>query len=117
MGKINRAYADKYRQLGRNLAYYRRLRGYSQAELAEKLDLSEGYVGHIEAQNVDKEPSLQVLFRIAEALDVPPINFSWTPKCRRCCGGTGKDEKAIPDPPGPGNFLPCRGICRPSFTK
>lgn len=75
MGKINRAYADKYRQLGRNLAYYRRLRGYSQAELAEKLDLSEGYMGHIEAQNVDKEPSLQVLFRIAEALDVPAYKF------------------------------------------
>ena len=75
MGMIYRPYAEKYRQLGRNLAYYRRLRGYSQAELAEKLELSEGYLGHIEAQNVDKEPSLQVLFRIAEALDVPVYKF------------------------------------------
>ena len=72
MGNINRPYADQYQQLGRNLAYYRRLRGYSQAELAEELNLSEGYMGHIEAQNVDKEPSLKVLFRIAE---VPMYKF------------------------------------------
>ena len=75
MGNINRPYADQYQQLGRNLAYYRRLRGHSQAELAEELNLSEGYMGHIEAQNVDKEPSLKVLFRIAEVLDVPMYKF------------------------------------------
>ena len=32
-------------------------------------------MGHIEAQNVDKEPSLKVLFRIAEVLDVPMYKF------------------------------------------
>ncbi len=75
MGEIKRPHAEKYRQLGRNLAYYRRLRGLSQAQLADALNLSEGYVGHIEAQNVDKEPSLKVLFNISEVLDVPVHKF------------------------------------------
>lgn len=75
MGEIKRPYAEKYRQLGRNLAYYRRLRGLSQEQLASALGLSTGYVGHIEAQNVDKEPSLQVLFHISEVLDVPVHKF------------------------------------------
>ena len=75
MGCIKRPYAEQYQQLGRNLAYYRRLRGYSQAQLAEELNLSEGYMGHIEAQNVDKEPSLHVLFHISEVLDVPMYKF------------------------------------------
>lgn len=97
MGNIKRPYADQYQQLGRNLAYYRRLRGYSQAQLAEALNLSEGYMGHIEAQNVDKEPSLNVLFHISEVLDVPMYKFFMDAKMpqvlRRNRQGVEKEEK------------------------
>ena len=67
-------YADKYRQIGLKIAYYRKLRGLTQEQLAEKLELSPAF-GHVEAPNVNKAVSLDTLFDIAAALDVPPYKF------------------------------------------
>lgn len=68
-------YADKYRQIGLKIAYYRKLRGLTQEQLAEKLELSPAFIGHVEALNVNKAVSLDTLFDVAAALDVPPYKF------------------------------------------
>ena len=68
-------YADKYLQMGLKVAYYRKLRGLTQEELAERLNLSAAFIGHVEAPNIQKAISLDTLFNIAEELDVPAHKF------------------------------------------
>ena len=68
-------YADKYLQVGLKVAYYRKLRGLTQEQLAERLDLSAAFIGHVEAPNIRKAISLDTLFDIAEELDVPAYKF------------------------------------------
>ena len=51
-------YADKYRQIGLKIAYYRKLRGLTQEQLAERLELSPAFIGHVEAPNINKAVSL-----------------------------------------------------------
>ena len=72
---MKEVYADKYRQIGLKIAYYRKLRGLTQEQLAEKLELSPCLLGHVEAPNINKAVSLDTLFDIAVALDVPPYKF------------------------------------------
>lgn len=66
---------EKYRQIGLKIAYYRRLRGLTQEELAEQVDLTPAFIGHLEAPNIPKALSLDALFDIASALEVPPHKF------------------------------------------
>lgn len=68
-------HSDKFLQLGLKVAYYRKLRGFTQEELAEKLNLSPAFIGHVEAPNIQKAISLDTLFDIATVLDVPPHKF------------------------------------------
>lgn len=68
-------YAEQYRQIGLKIAYYRKLRGLTQEELAEKVGLTPAYIGHLEAPNISKALSLDTLFDIAKALDVAPQKF------------------------------------------
>lgn len=68
-------YADKYRQIGLKIAYYRKLRGMTQEQLAERLELSPAFIGHVEAPNINKAVSLDTLFDIAAVLNVPPHKF------------------------------------------
>lgn len=68
-------YADKYLQLGLKIAYYRKLRGLTQEQLAEELGRSPAFIGHVEAPNINKAVSLDTLFGIAEVLDVPAYKF------------------------------------------
>lgn len=68
-------HAEKYRQIGLKLAYYRKLRGLTQEELAEQTDLTPAFIGHLEAPNIIKALSLDALFDIAAVLDVPPHKF------------------------------------------
>ena len=65
-------YAEQYRQIGLKIAYYRKLRGITQEELAEQVGLTPAYIGHLEAPNIPKALSLDTLFDIAAALDVAP---------------------------------------------
>ena len=62
-------YADKYQQIGLKIAYYRKLRGLTQEQLAERLELSPAFIGHVEAPNINKAVSLDTLFDVAAALD------------------------------------------------
>ena len=68
-------YAEQYRQIGLKIAYYRRLRGFTQEQLAERIDRSPAYIGHVEAPNILKAASLDTLFDIATVLEVPPYKF------------------------------------------
>ena len=66
---------DKYKQnfkiIGLNIAYYRKLKGLSQMQLAEKANISRTHISNIEAPNMPTSISLETLFDIAEILDVP----------------------------------------------
>ena len=63
------SYSDQYIKLGLNIAYYRKLRGYTQEQLSEKLGIDRTHIGRIETANVGA--SLDVIFAVAEALEVP----------------------------------------------
>lgn len=62
---------NEFRLLGLTIAYYRRLRGLTQAELAEATNLSRTHISNIEAPNGKTSISLNKLFDIAEVLEVP----------------------------------------------
>lgn len=68
-------YQDEFRNLGLRIAYYRKKKGYTQEELAERIDRNPVFIGHIEAPGVQKSLSLDTLFAIADALDVPAYKF------------------------------------------
>ena len=72
---MKQIHAEKYRQIGLKIAYYRKLRGFTQEELAEQVGLTPAFVGHLEAPNITKALSLDTLFDIAAILDVPPSVF------------------------------------------
>jgi len=61
---------EKYRQLGLKIAYFRKLKGFSQEKLAEMIPMSRGHLSHIEAPNMTSSFSIALLFDIADALDI-----------------------------------------------
>lgn len=68
-------FQTEYMELGLKIAYYRKLRGYTQEQLAELVDRSPAFIGHVEAPNINKAVSLDTLFDIAKVLDVPVYKF------------------------------------------
>ena len=62
---------NEFRLLGLTIAYYRKLRGLTQAELAEATNLSRTHISNIEAPNGKTSISLNKLFDIADVLVVP----------------------------------------------
>lgn len=72
MGKevklLDKTYIDKYRNLGLNISYFRKSRGYTQIELAEILGIDRSHMSAIELANVGV--SLDVIFRICDALNI-----------------------------------------------
>ena len=72
---MKREYETEYLQLGLKIAFYRKLRGLTQEQLAEKIQRSTAFVGHVEAPNINKAISLDTLFDIATVLDIPPHKF------------------------------------------
>jgi len=70
---LREKYRQNYRLLGLRIAYYRKVRGYTQEQLAEMIGKSWSFLSQIEANNGArlKGLSLETLFSIAEALQVP----------------------------------------------
>lgn len=61
----------QFRELGLTISYYRKLKGLTQVQLAETVGLSRTHISNIEAPKIKTSLSLESLFDIAEALDVP----------------------------------------------
>ncbi len=73
MNKTQREFdnRDKFIELGYNIAYYRKHAGLTQEQLAERVGISRQHLGAIEAPNLVRPISLELLFNIADVLDVP----------------------------------------------
>ena len=63
-------YGDRYKQIGCKIAKYRQKTNLTQEQLANKIGISYSYMTQIEAPNVEKKMSLEVLFDIANALNI-----------------------------------------------
>ena len=68
-------FRDNYIKIGLKISYYRKLKLMTQEQLAEKLGCGVSFIGQIEAPGIYKAISLDTLFKIANALDVPPYKF------------------------------------------
>ena len=62
--------SKKYIELGYNIAYYRKHAKLTHEELAEKVNISRQHLGAIEAPNIVRPVSLDLLFNIADVLDI-----------------------------------------------
>lgn len=65
----------QYKQLGLNIAYYRRLKGLTQSDLAKAVNLSRTHISNLEAPGMKTSISLEKLFDIADVLEVPVKDF------------------------------------------
>lgn len=63
-------FAMRYKMIGLKIAYYRKLRGYTQNQLAGKIGISTTYLGQIERGNNGKSYSLETLLLIAGGLEI-----------------------------------------------
>ena len=60
----------RYIEIGYNIQYYRKHKNLTQEQLAELLDISRQHLGAIEAPNIVRPVSLDLLFRIADVLEI-----------------------------------------------
>lgn len=73
---------DRFIELGLTIAALRKMQGMSQEELAEKANISRSHLSSIEAPNIIRAFSLEVLYNIADALNISPselLNSSFPP--------------------------------------
>ncbi len=66
---MNKSCFEQYRSLGLNISYYRKLNGLSQAQLAEKIEISRTHMSRIET--AECAVSLDVVFKIADVFNIP----------------------------------------------
>ena len=76
MDKHNRnEHWERYREIGYKISYCRKHKQMTQEEMAEKLNVSRQHIGAIEAPNVNRKVSLDLVFDIADLLGVEPKYF------------------------------------------
>ncbi len=63
-------YDKRYVEIGYNIQYFRKHKGLTQEQLAEMVDISRQHLGALEAPNIVRTISLDLLFRIADVLEV-----------------------------------------------
>lgn len=68
---MNNNHEQEYKMLGLNIAYYRKLNGLTQMQLAELAGISRTHMSNIEAPNMPTSISLDTLMDLADALEVP----------------------------------------------
>ena len=61
---------DRFIELGLTISALRKMRGMSQEELAERAKISRSHLSSIEAPNIIRPFSVEVLYNIADALEV-----------------------------------------------
>ena len=65
-------YPERYNTLGLKIAYYRKKRGYTQENLAEKVGISLNFLAQVEGTGTIRGISLETLFKMADVLQVAP---------------------------------------------
>ena len=65
-------YPERYITLGLKIAYYRKKRGYTQENLAEKVGISLNFLAQVEVTGTIRGISLETLFKMADVLQVAP---------------------------------------------
>ena len=68
-------HTQEYKMIGLNIAYYRKLKGITQLQLAEAINISRTHMSNIEAPNMPTSVSLETLFDISDALEIPLANL------------------------------------------
>ena len=68
-------YEERIRRLGLKVAFYRKLKGLTQAEWAESMQTNVSFIGAIEAVNMYKPISLKTVFKLADILEVHPAKL------------------------------------------
>lgn len=66
---------QKFIEIGYNIAYYRKHAGLTQEQLAERVGINRQHIGAIEAPNLFRPISLDLLFNIAAVLNVEPAKL------------------------------------------
>lgn len=64
---------EKYRLLGLSIAYFRKYRGLTQEQLADKADVDYTTISKLETATVGA--SLDTIFEIADALEIEPYKL------------------------------------------
>ncbi len=72
---MNKTDKNRYIQIGLKIAYYRKLNGFTQENLAEKIDVSPGYLSQVETPNFVQPISLKMLFALADIFKIPPYKL------------------------------------------
>ena len=65
-------YPERYITLGLKIAYYRKKRGYTQENLAEKVGICLNFLAQVEGTGTIRGISLETLFKMADVLQVAP---------------------------------------------
>ena len=65
--------AEEYKKIGLNIAYHRKLKGLTQLQLAEAINISRTHMSNIEAPNMPTSISLETLLDIADTLEIPAM--------------------------------------------
>lgn len=68
-------FEQKYRQIGAKITYFRKIRRYTQEELAFRASISASYLSRIERGSYANGIPLSTLMRIALALEVDISRF------------------------------------------
>lgn len=72
---------ERYRQLGYAVAYYRKRRGLTQEQVAERIGISRQHLSAIESPHMTRAISLDLVFHIASVLEIEPyLLFKFNPE-------------------------------------
>lgn len=73
--------SERYRDLGCAIAYYRKRKCLTQEQVADRVGISRQHMGAIEAPNMVRAISLEVVFNIATVLEIEPyVLFKFNPE-------------------------------------
>ena len=67
---MSQKHSQEYKNIGQTICKYRKLRGLTQEQLADRACISISYLTKIVAPNCDQPFSLEVILDIAEVLEV-----------------------------------------------
>ena len=67
---MNIKHSERLQAVKLNISFYRKKYGLTQEGLAEKINVSRTHLSNIEAQNMNTGITLEILFEIADALNI-----------------------------------------------